>query len=107
MYRQPLFLSFFFAGEYWTGKAHSHSDNRGKMLRKDGFEMASQRYAGTSILSARPTYKKLMNSVFAEYEPILKEIERIQREAGLEAEDMGKGGPASSGGVGEASRNRR
>ncbi|CED85351.1 glycoside hydrolase family 38 protein [Phaffia rhodozyma] len=73
--------------EYWTGKAHSHSDNRGKMLRKDGFEMASQRYA--------------------EYEPILKEIERIQREAGLEAEDMGKGGPATTGGVGEASRNRR
>jgi len=43
------------------------------------------------------------------YKPILDEIERIQAEAGLEAEDMKKGGvgAAGMGAVGEGSRNRR
>lgn len=32
------------AGEYWAGKAHSSSDNRGKQLRRDGFGLAEERY---------------------------------------------------------------
>ena len=35
------------AGEYWAGKAYGTSDNRGKMLRRDGFTLAEERY-GTS-----------------------------------------------------------
>ncbi|KAL7412220.1 hypothetical protein BDY24DRAFT_352931, partial [Mrakia frigida] len=77
--------------EYWAQRAHAvtHSDNKGKMLRRDGFSLAEQKYL---------TYK-----------PILDEIERIQAEAGLEAEDMKKGGvgAAGMGAVGEGSRNRR
>jgi hypothetical protein len=31
--------------EYWAGKAHASSDNRGKMLRKDGFEKCQIKYS--------------------------------------------------------------
>ncbi|OBZ65623.1 Kelch repeat-containing protein 3 [Grifola frondosa] len=48
--------------EYWAQKAHGTSDNRGKMLRRDGFTMAEERYAA--------------------YKPILEEVERILAEAG-------------------------
>lgn len=32
------------AGEYWAQKAYGTSDNRGKMLRRDGFTLAEERY---------------------------------------------------------------
>ena len=31
-------------GEYWAQKAYGTSDNRGKMLRRDGFTLAEERY---------------------------------------------------------------
>lgn len=43
---------------------------------------------------------------YEEYKPILEEIERIQAEAGLEDEDVAKGGPKASG-LGVESRHRR
>lgn len=30
--------------EYWAQKAHEHSDNRGKSLRRDGFQLADDKY---------------------------------------------------------------
>ena len=40
-----------YTGEYWAGKAFGTSDNRGKMLRRDGFTLAEERY-GTCCLSS-------------------------------------------------------
>ncbi|CCM00631.1 uncharacterized protein FIBRA_02668 [Fibroporia radiculosa] len=82
-------LAMFYARsrEYWTGRAHGNSGNRGKELRRDGFAKAEERYAA--------------------YKPILEEVERILAEAGLDEEEMRKGaavGPAGSTGQ---SRNRR
>ncbi|GAA5977570.1 hypothetical protein JCM11641_006867 [Rhodosporidiobolus odoratus] len=80
-------LAKFFARsrEYWTGKAHEGgAGNRGKDLRKDGFELAQQRYD--------------------EYKPILDEITRLQEAAGLEASEMRQ---AARAGLGSESRNRR
>lgn len=48
--------------EYWAQKATSDTDARGKELRRDGFELAKEKYE---------TYK-----------PILQEIEKILAEAG-------------------------
>lgn len=31
-------------GEFWTQKAYGISDNRGKLLRRDGFSLAGDRY---------------------------------------------------------------
>ncbi|KAF9449625.1 galactose oxidase [Macrolepiota fuliginosa MF-IS2] len=83
-------LAMFYARsrEYWAQKAHNTSDNRGKQLRRDGFALAEERYA--------------------EYKPILEEVEKILAEAGLDEEEMRRGaalggGPAASG----QSRNRR
>ncbi|KDQ52303.1 hypothetical protein JAAARDRAFT_198471 [Jaapia argillacea MUCL 33604] len=84
-------LAIFYARsrEFWTQKAHDTSDNRGKLLRRDGFTIASERYA--------------------EYKPILEEVERILAEAGLDEEEMRKGAAGAVGGSGAAgqSRNRR
>ncbi|GAA6027287.1 hypothetical protein JCM8097_002560 [Rhodosporidiobolus ruineniae] len=81
-------LAQFFARgrDYWTGKAHETiaTGNRGKELRRDAFELAQQRYA--------------------EYEPVLKEILRIQEQAGLDAAEMRT---AARAGLGTESRNRR
>ncbi|CAE6532416.1 unnamed protein product [Rhizoctonia solani] len=71
--------------EYWAQKAHESSDNRGKLLRRDGFALAEERYE---------TYK-----------PVLKEVERILEEAGLDAEEIKRVGAA--GGTSSGSRNRR
>ncbi|KAF5315232.1 hypothetical protein D9619_006973 [Psilocybe cf. subviscida] len=84
-------LAMFYARsrEYWAQKALENSDNKGKMLRRDGFTLAEDRYAV--------------------YKPILKEVEKILAAAGLDEEEMRRGaagGPPSAGGVG-ASRNRR
>ncbi|KAF5347577.1 hypothetical protein D9756_010671 [Leucocoprinus leucothites] len=83
-------LAMFYARsrEYWTQKAYGTSDNRGKELRRDGFGLAEERYA--------------------EYKPILEEVEKILAEAGLDEEEMRRGaalggGPSASG----QSRNRR
>ncbi|TFK53261.1 galactose oxidase [Heliocybe sulcata] len=84
-------LAMFYARsrEYWTGKAHSSSDNQGKMLRRDGFAMAQEKYE--------------------EYKPILKEVEKILAEAGLDEEEMRRSAAvAASGGASTGqSRNRR
>ncbi|KAH0834643.1 hypothetical protein J3R83DRAFT_10152 [Lanmaoa asiatica] len=65
-------LAMFYARsrEYWAQKAHHDhaSDNRGKQLRRDGFGLAEARYA--------------------EYKPILEEVERILAEAGLDEDEM-------------------
>ncbi|KAB5594262.1 Galactose oxidase [Ceratobasidium theobromae] len=79
-------LAMFYARsrEYWAQKAHENSDNRGKMLRRDGFTLAEEKYES--------------------YKPVLKEVERILSEAGLNAEEIklvGAGGGTSG------SRNRR
>ncbi|KAH9960561.1 hypothetical protein BGW80DRAFT_1362810 [Lactifluus volemus] len=72
--------------EYWAQKARENSDNRGKLLRRDGFSLAEEHY-GT-------------------YKPILEEVERILAEAGLDEEEMKRA--SAVGHVGsEQSRNRR
>ena len=40
-------LAMFYARsrEHWAQKAHQSSDNRGKMLRRDGFTLAQERYS--------------------------------------------------------------
>lgn len=82
-------LAIFYARsrEYWSQKAHESSDNRGKMLRRDGFALAEDRYA--------------------QYKPILEEIEKILAEAGLDEEEMRKGAAAGPAGLSGQSRNRR
>ncbi|KAG8822139.1 hypothetical protein FRC17_009643 [Serendipita sp. 399] len=74
--------------DHWAQKARSElgSENRGKSLRRDGFALAEERWT--------------------EYKPILDEIERIRKEAGVE-EESGTARVAGAGkSVGE-SRNRR
>ncbi|KZT19732.1 galactose oxidase [Neolentinus lepideus HHB14362 ss-1] len=84
-------LAMFYARsrEYWAGKAHSSSDNRGKLLRRDAFAMAQDKYE--------------------EYKPILREVEQILAEAGLDEEEMRRS--AAMAATGDAntgqSRNRR
>ncbi|THH30605.1 hypothetical protein EUX98_g3576 [Antrodiella citrinella] len=73
--------------EYWIGKAHNVSGNRGKLLRRDGFALASERYEA--------------------YKPILDEVEKILAEAGLDEEEMRKGAVAGASGPSGQSRNRR
>ncbi|KAJ8586961.1 galactose oxidase [Rhizopogon salebrosus TDB-379] len=84
-------LSFgadYLQGEYWTQKAHGVSDNRGKLLRRDGFSFAEERYV--------------------EYKPILKEVEKILAEAGLDEDEMkARAAHAGAGGGVVTSRNRR
>ena len=41
--------SLFSVGEYWAGKAFGTSDNRGKMLRRDGFTLAEERYGACCV----------------------------------------------------------
>lgn len=75
------------AGEYWAQKARESSDNRGKLLRRDGFSLAEERY-GT-------------------YKPILEEVERILAEAGLDEEEMRRASAAGQVGAAGQNRNRR
>ncbi|KAH9980749.1 hypothetical protein BJV74DRAFT_887573 [Russula compacta] len=77
---------FVHLGEYWAQKARESSDNRGKLLRRDGFSLAEEHY-GT-------------------YKPILEEVERILAEAGLDAEEMKRASATGQAGDGQ-SRNRR
>ncbi|KAJ6547548.1 hypothetical protein B0H19DRAFT_1166233 [Mycena capillaripes] len=81
-------LAMFYARSraYWAQKAHVSTENQGKQLRRDGFALAEETYE---------TYK-----------PILKEVEKILAEAGLDEEEMRQ--RAAGGGVrAEQSRNRR
>ncbi|OAX34254.1 galactose oxidase [Rhizopogon vinicolor AM-OR11-026] len=83
-------LAIFYARsrEYWTQKAHTVSENRGKQLRRDGFSFAEERYA--------------------EYKPILEEVEKILAEAGLDEDEMRAGAAHAGGGGGVGTnRNRR
>jgi len=87
-------LSTFYARtkEHWASKARHEggSDNRGKSLRRDGFAMAQERWE--------------------EYKPVLEEVEKIMREAGLdEGGDIVMAGGMSkmAGGGMSESRNRR
>jgi len=83
-------LPFFYARsrEYWAQKARESSDNRGKLLRRDGFSLAEERY-GT-------------------YKPILEEVERILAEAGLDEEEVQRASATGHVGAGPGqSRNRR
>ncbi|KAG8851378.1 hypothetical protein FRB96_009213 [Tulasnella sp. 330] len=73
--------------DYWAQKAHETSDNRGKLLRRDGFGLAEDRYA---------TYK-----------PILDEVEKILAEAGLDEEEMKRVGGSGNAPGSSANRNRR
>ncbi|KAG8875415.1 hypothetical protein FRB98_007809 [Tulasnella sp. 332] len=73
--------------DYWAQKAHETSDNRGKLLRRDGFGLAEDRYA---------TYK-----------PILDEVEKILAEAGLDEEEMKRVGGSENAPGSSANRNRR
>lgn len=81
-----LFLGVF-AGEYWAQKARESSDNRGKLLRRDGFSLAEEHYA---------TYK-----------PVLEEVERILAEAGLDEDEMKHASAVGQAGASGQSRNRR
>lgn len=79
---------------YWSSKAFelTQGEARGKEMRTKGFELAEERYE--------------------EYKPVLREVERIQREAGLDAEEMRQSAQRAAhgplgGGVGVESRNRR
>ncbi|KAJ7709920.1 hypothetical protein B0H17DRAFT_244413 [Mycena rosella] len=80
-------LAMFYARSraFWAQKAHVSTENQGKQLRRDGFALAEETY---------DTYK-----------PILKEVEKILAEAGLDEEDI----KAAAGGGArvEQSRNRR
>ncbi|KAJ6502564.1 galactose oxidase [Mycena sanguinolenta] len=81
-------LAMFYARSraHWAQKAHASTENQGKQLRRDGFTLAEETYE---------TYK-----------PILKEVEKILAEAGLDEEEMRQ--RAAGGGVrAEQSRNRR
>ncbi|KAL1410610.1 Kelch repeat-containing protein 3 [Vanrija albida] len=73
--------------EYWAGTAYGRSGSRGKALRREGFHLSSARYE--------------------EYRPLLEEIERIQREAELDAAAVAASKRTAMGVVGEGGRNRR
>ncbi|KAL5531468.1 hypothetical protein ACEPAG_4345 [Sanghuangporus baumii] len=72
---------------YWTDKAHRTSDNRGKLLRRDGFALAQERYAM--------------------YKPMLEEVEKILAEAGLDESEIRRGVAAGPRLAQGESRNRR
>ena len=74
-------------GEHWAQKARESSDNRGKLLRRDGFSLAEDHY-GT-------------------YKPILEEVERILAEAGLDEDEMKRASAVGQAGASGESRNRR
>ncbi|KLO15366.1 hypothetical protein SCHPADRAFT_824811 [Schizopora paradoxa] len=73
--------------EYWSAKAFSVTEERGKELRRGGFSMAQERYA--------------------EYKPTLDQIEKILAEAGLDEEEMRRGAAAGPPSAQSTSRNRR
>ena len=91
VFPSPNNMNFYFwrisAGEHWAQKARESSDNRGKLLRRDGFSLAEEHY-GT-------------------YKPILEEVERILAEAGLDDDEMKRASAVGQAGASGESRNRR
>ncbi len=97
--------------EHWVKKAFSTTDDRGKekgkMLRQLAFEMAKERYStcsGPSLPAGRATHK---SGVLDEYKPILKEVEKILGEAGLDEEEIKRSAAAGPMKASDQSRNRR
>ncbi|KAJ7285850.1 galactose oxidase [Mycena rebaudengoi] len=82
-------LAMFYARSraFWAQKAHSATENQGKQLRRDGFILAEEHYDA--------------------FRPILKEVEKILAEAGLDAEEMRLGAAGGGPSRTEQSRNRR
>ncbi|EJT46220.1 hypothetical protein A1Q1_05177 [Trichosporon asahii var. asahii CBS 2479] len=72
---------------YWAGIAYERTASRGKAMRREGFQLASSKYE--------------------EYKPLLEEIERIQREAELDAAAVAASKRTTMGVIGEGGRNRR
>ncbi|KAL7420613.1 Kelch repeat-containing protein 3 [Cryptotrichosporon argae] len=73
--------------EYWAGTAYGSTGYRGKTLRREGFKLASAKYD--------------------EYRPVLEEVERIQREAELDAAAAAASKRTAMSVVGEGGRSRR
>lgn len=92
------------AGEHWAGKAHESSDNRGKLLRRDGFTLAQERYGRRIFASHRPVRAHVVTDA---YKPILEEVEKILAEAGLDEEEIKRGAVIGQQGATGQSRNRR
>lgn len=94
-------------GEFWTQKAYGVSDNRGKLLRRDGFGMAEDRYGDSYPITYTSRGDPHRISIAA-YKPVLEEVEKILAEAGLDEEEMRKGAAGGGGGGSSSqSRNRR
>lgn len=97
-------LAMFYARSraFWAQKAHASTENQGKQLRRDGFTLAEDTYSNYT-----PNSVNHRTDFGAEtYKPILKEVEKILAEAGLDEEEMRQ--RAAGGGVrAEQSRNRR
>ncbi|KZO97259.1 galactose oxidase [Calocera viscosa TUFC12733] len=72
---------------YWAQKAVEITHNRGKQLRRDGFELAQEKYAS--------------------YKPLLEEVEKILAEAGLDEEEIKRSAAGGPSGAAGQSRNRR
>lgn len=98
-------LAMFYARSrvYWAQKAHVSTENQGKQLRRDGFALAEETYGDCKF---QPYCIIVLINVGAEtYKPILKEVEKILAEAGLDEEEMRQ---RAAGGVRvEQNRNRR
>ncbi|VDC06236.1 unnamed protein product [Peniophora sp. CBMAI 1063] len=73
--------------EYWLMKARETTDDRGKVLSERAFHTAHKR--------------------FDEYKPLLREVEKILAEAGLDEEEMKRVGAGKGAGAQGQSRNRR
>lgn len=93
--------------EHWAGQVISSSEQRGKELRRVAFGLAKEKYGELQIIIS--ILVQLFNSLLAaQYEPILKEVERILAEAGLDEEEMRRGAAGGAGGKPDGiSRNRR
>lgn len=93
-------------GDHWTKRALDSvaGADRGKELRRGGFALAEERYSMWRQQFLRFSFS-LMFAV--EYKPTLVEIERLLEEAGLDPEDIKKGGAGRGTNLPNMSRNRR
>lgn len=95
-------------GEFWSQKAFSTGviEARGKELRRDGFTRAQERYSKYPNICP-PNIFILSAVSIAEYKPILKEVERMLAEAGLDEEEIRRSSTSGGPDAGGQSRNRR
>lgn len=92
--------------EHWVMKARGVSDDRGKALNAQAFKLCHTRYSASILQIALRRIS--MTNVFAEeYKPLLKEIEKILAEAGLDEDEIKRAGAGTSAGAQGQSRNRR